>query len=128
MAEDMIKQEEAERKVLIRMQIAFPSFYPHAQPSFTYLPGTTIDQERQILLKRVRRRSQAYATLPSPRFDLFDSHSLPPSFLLQTLAHIATFYSMRGHPCLQKLVMKLVNLQRSLDAEVKLEQLQKQVS
>ena len=50
------------------------------------------------------------------------------SFLLQTLAHIATFYSMRGHPCLQKLVMKLVNLQRSLDAEVKLEQLQKQVS
>ena len=59
MAEDMIKQEEAERKVLIRMQIAFPSFYPHAQPSFTYLPGTTIDQERQILLKRVRRRSQA---------------------------------------------------------------------
>ncbi|ELR18272.1 TLD family protein [Acanthamoeba castellanii str. Neff] len=98
MAEDMIKQEEAkaERKVLIRMQIAFPSFYPHAQPSFTYLPGTTIDQERQILLKR-------------------------------TLAHIATFYSMRGHPCLQKLVMKLVNLQRSLDAEVKLEQLQKQI-
>jgi hypothetical protein len=35
---------------------------------------------------------------------------------------------MRGYPCLQKLVMKLVNLQRSLDAEVKLEQLQKQVS
>ena len=127
MAEDMIKQEEAkaQRKVLIRMQIAFPSFYPHAQPSFTYLPGTTIDQERQILLKRV---AKLMLHRPRPRLICLILIRFHSFLVLQTLAHIATFYSMRGHPCLQKLVMKLVNLQRSLDAEVKLEQLQKQVS
>jgi hypothetical protein len=91
-----VEEAKVEPKVLIRILITFPSFYPHAQPSFTYLPGTTIDQERQIFLKR-------------------------------TLVHMATFYSTRGYPCLQKLVMKLINLQRSLDAEVKLEQLQKQL-
>jgi len=74
------------RKTLIRIQIIFPSFYPHAQPSFVFLSGTTVDQERQILLKR-------------------------------TLSHIATFYSMRGQPCLKKLVLQLIILQRTLDAE-----------
>jgi hypothetical protein len=49
-----VEEAKVEPKVLIRILITFPSFYPHAQPSFTYLPGTTIDQERQIFLKRVR--------------------------------------------------------------------------
>ncbi|KAL6072146.1 SEA (Seh1-associated) complex subunit, variant 2 [Balamuthia mandrillaris] len=38
--------------IIIQIKITFPSFYPHAPPSFQFLPDTNVDYQRKILLQK----------------------------------------------------------------------------
>jgi len=45
---------EIASKTSIFLKVSFPSFYPHARPSFPFLEGTTISHQRKLMLLRVR--------------------------------------------------------------------------